>query len=113
MFTTITNTTANPPVITLTLASPYYSSNSSAGRTIPVLFFGNIMWNAGGTLKVVGIPSIATSGTGPLVTMSGNNIILSSLTLASMANVTDTTSILYNTGNSTGYCFAIYIAFLN
>jgi len=71
------------------------------------------VWNAGGTLKVVGIPSIATSGTGPLVTIAGNNIILTSLTLASMANVTDTTSILYNTGNSTGYCFAIYIAFLN
>jgi hypothetical protein len=113
MFTTITNTTANPPVITLTLAAPYYASNSSTGRTIPVLYFGNIMWNAGGKLKVVGIPSIATSGTGPLVTMSGNNIVLSSLTLASMANVTDTTSILYNTGNSTGYSFAIYIAFLN
>ncbi len=108
MFTGVSNTSTT---VTLSVAAPYYTYNSSPGRTVPVLYFGQIIWNSGGTFRVTSIPGINSSGAAPFVTITGNNIIINVSPVVSLANTADTTSLLYNTDSSIGYALAIYISF--
>ena len=125
MFTSVSVTSTG--LITLTLASPYYTLSSTGGRTQLVNYSGYFLqyFSSTGNQKYSGIPSIQSSSVAPYAYgnySSGNTNILT-INFAPMSGfvssanigtaINDTGSIYYSNSTTTYYTLVLVIYFYN